>query len=54
MLDTASGISDYKNTQIAIPSESEATAVDTITADDQYIQGWISPAYVTLTTLVRG
>lgn len=53
MLDTASGISDYKNTQIAIPSEVEATAVDTITADDQYIQGWISPVG-SISTLVRG
>ena len=54
MLDSASGVSDYKDTQIPIPSVAEATDVHTVTADDQYLRGWISPAGETPPTLVAG
>lgn len=54
LLDTASGISDYKDTSFEIPSEVEASDAHSVTADDQYLRGWISPTTPFISTLVAG
>lgn len=54
LLDSASGISDYKDTQIDIPSATSATDVTLVDATDKYLQGWISPSGGTPTLLVSG
>ena len=54
MLDTDSGVVNYKDTSIDIPGEAQATASSLVTASGTYIQGWISPSGGSLTTLVSG
>ena len=43
MLDTNSGIEDYKLTSTTAPTGSENTIVKSSLSDDDYIAGWISP-----------
>jgi len=53
MIDTSSGISDYKLTQLSPPSGSEQSVTKTGLADDDYIAGWISPD-TSLDKLIKG
>jgi len=53
MIDTSSGISDYKLTQLSPPSGSEQSVTKTGLADDEYIAGWISPD-TSLDKLIKG
>jgi len=53
MIDTSSGISDYKLTQLSPPSGSEQSVTKTGLADDDYIAGWISPD-TSLSKLIKG
>lgn len=54
LLDSASGISDYKDTTLTIPSSALANDPHTVTSNGQYLRGWISPTGATPTTLVAG
>ena len=54
MLNSASGVSTYKDTQIAIPALAEANVAVSVTANLQEIQGWISPTAGTLSTMIHG
>jgi len=53
MIDTSSGISDYKLTQLSPPSGSEQSVTKTGLTDDEYIAGWISPD-TSLSKLLKG
>jgi len=53
MVNTSSGISDYKLTQLSPPSGSEESITKTGLTDDEYIAGWISPSS-TLNKLIKG
>jgi len=53
MIDTSSGISDYKLTQLSPPSGSEQSVTKTGLADDDYIAGWISPD-TSMNKLIKG
>jgi len=53
MINTSSGISDYKLTQLSPPSGSEESVTKTGLADDEYVAGWISPD-TSLNKLIKG
>jgi len=53
MVNTSSGISDYKLTQLSPPSGSEQSVTKTGLVDDDYIAGWISPD-TSLSKLIKG
>jgi len=53
MIDTSSGISDYKLTQLSPPSGSEQSVTKTGLTDDDYIAGWISPD-TSMSKLIKG
>jgi len=53
MVNTSSGISDYKLTQLSPPSGSEQSVTKTGLADDDYIAGWISPD-TSMSKLIKG
>jgi len=53
MIDTSSGISDYKLTQLSPPSGSEQSVTKSGLVDDEYIAGWISPD-TSLNKLIKG
>jgi len=53
MIDTSSGIADYKLTQLSPPSGSEQSVTKTGLVDDEYIAGWISPD-TSLNKLIKG
>jgi len=53
MVNTSSGISDYKLTQLSPPSGSEQSVIKTGLTDDDYIAGWISPD-TSMSKLIKG
>jgi len=53
MVNTSSGISDYKLTQLSPPSGSEQSVTKTGLVDDDYIAGWISPD-TSMSKLIKG
>jgi len=53
MVNTSSGISDYKLTQLSPPSGGEESVTKSSLADDDYIAGWISPD-TSLNKLLKG
>ena len=54
MLDTDSGIEDYKLTQLDEPEESEESVTIENVTDGQYLIGWISPSPGLLSKLIQG
>ena len=54
LYDDASGISDYKLTQIVSSPDAETSVTDAGLADNDYIQGWISPVDANISTLIGG
>jgi len=53
MVNTSSGISDYKLTQLSPPSGSEQSVTKSGLVDDDYIAGWISPD-TSMSKLIKG
>jgi len=54
MINTSSGISDYKLTQLSPPSGSEESITKTGLTDDEYIARWISPSPNEPSKLIKG
>ena len=54
MVNTSSGISDYKLTQLSPPSGSEESITKTGLTDNEYIAGWISPSANEPNKLIKG
>ena len=54
LYDTASGLGDYKLTNIVPSPDAETSVTDAGLTDGTYIQGWISPPDANIPTLVAG
>lgn len=54
LTNTASGISDYFDTNLSDPGGAEVSDAHLGVVDDEYLRGWISPLGDTPTTLITG